>query len=280
MLRIKKIVLYLFEISLLPICISVSQADSDRTPLPPKENFHLYLLAGQSNMSGRGVVEEQDKIPHPRVLMLNQEGQWVAATEPVHYDKSGTGVGPGRTFAMSIAADDETITIGLIPSACGGSSITHWAPGAYFDQTQSHPFDDALSRTRLAMKDGTLKGILWHQGEADSTPELSPLYKHRLEVLIERFRTEFNDPQLPFIIGQLGHFPQRRWTEERQHIDRAHREIAKEVQLVGFVSSEGLTSKPDNLHFDAASQREFGQRYAEVYRELVQENDPDFPAAP
>ena len=41
--------------------------------LPAKENFQLFLLVGQSNMAGRGVVEEQDKTPHPRVLMLSKE---------------------------------------------------------------------------------------------------------------------------------------------------------------------------------------------------------------
>ncbi|HEY0109215.1 MAG TPA: sialate O-acetylesterase [Fibrella sp.] len=30
-------------------------------------NFHLYVLAGQSNMAGRGTVETVDKTPHPRV---------------------------------------------------------------------------------------------------------------------------------------------------------------------------------------------------------------------
>jgi hypothetical protein len=29
----------------------------------PREKLHLYLLAGQSNMSGRGVAEQQDRTP-------------------------------------------------------------------------------------------------------------------------------------------------------------------------------------------------------------------------
>ena len=29
----------------------------------PKEKFHLYVLAGQSNMAGRGPVEEEDRTP-------------------------------------------------------------------------------------------------------------------------------------------------------------------------------------------------------------------------
>jgi hypothetical protein len=52
--------------------------------LPPKEKFHLFLLAGQSNMAGRGTVTPQDKTPHPRVLMLNQAGEWVPAVDPMH----------------------------------------------------------------------------------------------------------------------------------------------------------------------------------------------------
>lgn len=40
--------------------------------LPAKENFHLFLLVGQSNMAGRGVIDVQDKTLNPRVLMLNK----------------------------------------------------------------------------------------------------------------------------------------------------------------------------------------------------------------
>lgn len=51
----------------------ISLLSAQEVKLPPKERFHLFLLMGQSNMAGRGVVEEQDKTPHPRVLMLNKE---------------------------------------------------------------------------------------------------------------------------------------------------------------------------------------------------------------
>jgi hypothetical protein len=49
--------------------------------------FHLFLLAGQSNMAGRGKVEPQDAEPHPRVRMLDQAGNWVPAVDPLHFDK-------------------------------------------------------------------------------------------------------------------------------------------------------------------------------------------------
>lgn len=92
--------------------------------LPPKEKFHLFLLAGQSNMAGRGAIAPEDKVPHPRVLMLDRNGNWVPAVDPVHFDKPFAGVGPGRRFAILLAESDPSITVGLIPAACGGSPLS------------------------------------------------------------------------------------------------------------------------------------------------------------
>jgi hypothetical protein len=44
----------------------------------------------------------------------------------------------------------------------GGSGIDAWAPGAYFADTKTHPYDDALARARVAQQTGTLAGIIWH----------------------------------------------------------------------------------------------------------------------
>jgi len=52
--------------------------------LPSKERFHLYLLIGQSNMAGRGAIEEQDKQPPPRVLKFTKEKTWAAGVDPPH----------------------------------------------------------------------------------------------------------------------------------------------------------------------------------------------------
>jgi hypothetical protein len=236
--------------------------------IPMKANFHLFLLAGQSNMAGRGDVEAEDKKPHPCVLMLAKDGTWQPAVDPIHYDKTVAGVGPGKTFGAILADYDTNITIGLIPAACGGSPISTWKPGAWFDQTASHPYDDAIDRARLAMKQGTLKAILWHQGESDCHDGLAPVYKTNLEQVIIRFRKDLGNPDLPVIIGQLGQFAGAPWTDYTRMVNDAHIAVAKELKNVEFVSAEGLTSRPDNLHFDSRSQREFGKRYAAAYLKL------------
>ncbi|HEX5398929.1 MAG TPA: sialate O-acetylesterase [Verrucomicrobiae bacterium] len=235
-----------------------------------KETFHVFLLAGQSNMAGRGEIEAEDRQPHPRVLMLSKDGVWQPAVDPIHYDKPSAGVGPGRTFGMVLAEADTNTTIGLIPAACGGSPISTWEPGAYFDQTDSHPYDDAIQRAKLAMKQGTLKGILWHQGESDAEEKLAPVYKARLEQLIVRFRKDLDSPDLPFIMGQLGQFEGAPWTQYTRMVNDAQIEVAQEMEQVEFVSSDGLASKGDHLHFDTGSQHEFGKRYAAAYLKTQQ----------
>jgi hypothetical protein len=239
-------------------------------PVPSKENFHLFLLAGQSNMAGRGDVEAADKTAHARVLALTKEGTWATAVDPIHYDKPMAGVGLGKTFAEVLANRDTNIVVGLIPAACGGSPISAWQPGAYFDQTTSHPYDDAIRRAKLAMQTGTLKAILWHQGESDSDARLAPAYREKLVELIARFRKDLGDPNLPVIIGQLGQFEGAPWTGHTRLVNTAQIEVARETPNVKFVSSERLTAKADNLHFDAPALREFGRRYASAYLELTQ----------
>lgn len=242
--------------------------------LPPAAQLHLFLLAGQSNMAGRGDVEPADREPLPHVIALNAAGEWVPAVDPIHWDKPSAGVGLARSFAVEYLRTHPGVTVGFIPTACGGSPIATWAPGQYFDQTNSHPYDDALARARKALEVGTLRGILWHQGESDGTPELAPRYEQALTELIARFRSELHAPKVPVVIGQLGQFAAAPWNEFTRGVDRAHQAVAAHVPLAAFVPSDGLTSKPDNLHFDARSLREFGKRYAGALAALTARQAP------
>jgi hypothetical protein len=246
-----------------------TNADDALPALPGKDVFQVILLAGQSNMAGRGEVAEADREIHPRVLMLAKDGSWQYAVDPIHYDKKMAGAGLAKSFALELVKRDPDITIGLVPAACGGSHIAHWEPGAYYEKTDSHPYDDAISRTRRAVQDGTLKAILWHQGEGDSGPGAAAVYEDKLTDLIERFREDLAEPDLPFIIGQLGQFSAKPWSSGRAQVNKAQIQVAEKVPHSAFVSSEGLTSKGDNTHFNTESLHEFGKRYAHEYLLLI-----------
>jgi hypothetical protein len=235
-------------------------------------NFHVYLLVGQSNMAGRGVPDAESKIINERILMLDSLNRWVPATDPVHFDKPAmVGVGPAIAFANSMLQKNNKIKIGLIPCAWGGSPIKVWEPGAVY-LNKAHPYDDAISRTQLAMKAGILKGIIWHQGESDNDSSRALLYIEKLSALINRFRTDLKQPGLPFVAGELGYFI------KANHINKVIHQLPGQVTNTAVVSAKDLTHKGDQLHFDTWSAREFGKRYAAAMKELqlkIEEKKPN-----
>ena len=120
-----------------------------------------------------------------------------------------------------------------------------------------------------ALPAGTLKGILWHQGESDSNAKQSGSYERKLHKLIARFRTEFKAPEVPFIVGQMGQFKERPWDEHRKLVDQVHQQLPAKVARTAFVSSDGLQHKGDKVHFNSESYRELGRRYFAVYQDLT-----------
>ncbi|MBQ8894859.1 MAG: hypothetical protein IJ043_10695 [Clostridia bacterium] len=61
-------------------------------------------------------------------------------------------------------------------------------------------------------------------------------------------------------------WPGREYPKE---LNKIFHEIAAELPRCGAVSAEGLTLKPDGLHFDSRSCRIFGSRYFQEYLKLI-----------
>jgi hypothetical protein len=225
----------------------------------PDPDFHLYLLVGQSNMAGRGPVDAASKTSHPRVMMLDQSNQWVPATDPLHFDKPAVaGVGPGFMFGQEMAAaSSRKVRIGLIPCAVGGSAIDSWQAGGYDKPTKTYPYDAAMIRARAAMQSGVIKGIIWHQGESDSSPGKAAAYLPKLLRLVADLRRDLGDDRLPFVAGELGYYK-----EAYQHINMLLPQLPRQVAHTAVVSARDLNHKGDVTHFDSASARELGKRYA------------------
>jgi neutral ceramidase len=228
----------------------------------PAKDLHLYLLAGQSNMAGRGPVELPDQVPHPRVLMLATNGEWRVALDPLHQDRVNAGVGLGSSFGRTMADRNPRIVIGLVPVAVGGSPMSRWVKGGDL-------YRQAVDQARRALSKGTLKGILWHQGENDSDiPANAESYAARLTQMIQDIRTELGIPDLPFVAGKLGQFlitDPRADTPLAGTINSQLESMVGRVPGFKLVESEYLTALPDRIHFDTASLREFGRRYAEAF---------------
>lgn len=248
---------------------AMSQTNNNATQQNQVDSsFDLYLLIGQSNMSGRGVITEKFKEEgNPDVFMLTKENTWVPAKNPLHFDKPKiAGVGPGLSFGIAMINANSKHKIGLIPSAVGGTSIDTWKPGGYDQHTKTHPYDDMLSRLKVALKSGVLKGVLWLQGEADTKPEKAADYMPKLVTLIKELRRTAGNPDLPFVAGQLG-----RYREEYQNINKVLKDLPGKISYTAVASSKGLMDKGDKTHFTSASQEKMGKRMAKKMKRLQKE---------
>lgn len=226
---------------------------------------------GQSNMAGRGIVQSIDTLTHPRVFMLDKAENWVLAKDPMHFDKPAAGVGLGLTFGKIMANADNDIKIGLIPTAVGGSSINHWYQDSLFQQTNTYPYNDMIQRAKKAMTEGTLKGILWHQGESDSNTEIDlKSYRQKFEAMLDSMKQDLGIESVPVVMGEIGYFFYPKAPNAKQ-INVVIAEIAASQKCIGVVTAEGLNDKGDSTHFDSDSYHTLGVRYAAKMQEIQSE---------
>ncbi|SEJ04128.1 protein of unknown function [Dyadobacter sp. SG02] len=222
----------------------------------------LYLLIGQSNMAGRGATDAASTPDSPKMWTINRQNEWKMAADPLHQDKPAVvGVGPGLTFAQEILKKHPGRPIGLIPCAVGGSGIDDWQPGVRHEQTGIYAYDEMLARVKEAQKRGTIKGIIWHQGESDSSPEKKDAYAAKLADFFKRLRRDTHTENVPLVVGTLGDFYVAK-NPDAAFINAVITDYAKNNKLVSLASASGLTHKGDDTHFDTASARELGRRYA------------------
>lgn len=240
------------------------------SPKEKEEGMDLYLLIGQSNMAGRGVLDSA-MLDLSNIYVINKENQWVDAKEPIHYDKSVAGTSLAASFAI-IVRDNSGKKIGLIPCAIGGTSIDVWMPDVVDPVTKIMPYNTTIARTKEALKSGQLKGILWHQGESDSKDERYLNYSAKFDSLFNNLSKDLaiNIDTIPVIVGEIGtFFSSQPQNKEALCIDSILHEKAKRKNIY-CVSSEELTDKGDSTHFDTESYRELGVRYAKAY-EIVKQ---------
>ncbi|NDW19782.1 sialate O-acetylesterase [Dysgonomonas sp. 216] len=233
-----------------------------------QQNMDLYLLIGQSNMAGRGDIDDEP-LNLENIYMMDKNDQWVQAHEPIHFDKAAAGAGLAATFAMEVRGQDRVI--GLIPCAIGGSRIELWVPEAFDKGTGFMPYDDAIRRTKEALKRGNLKAILWHQGESNSSRNRYNEYEEKFEALLANLSRDLSIDidTIPVITGELGHFFVTKGSLDDNkglYINSTHHRLAQKKINRYCVSSAGLTHRGDQTHFDTPSLRELGKRYAEAYK--------------
>lgn len=258
------------------------------------DRYDIYLLAGQSNMDGRGQVSklspEQVKPLKDAIIFYRNvdasSDRWQTLAPgfsvPPKYkgDLPSPTFGPEIGFARSMLKAKPERKLALIKGSKGGTNLrSDWKPGEHGDPASQGPrYRDFVETIRIATKQlrqrgdqYSFRGLLWHQGESDSK---SGTEKHqgRLKKLIARIREDVGVPDLPVVVGEVFD------NGKRDKVRAAIQQVAAEDATVGLVTSEGTQTSDPGTHFDAASLLLLGQRYSKVVRKLPAPKAVESPA--
>jgi hypothetical protein len=242
--------------------------------------LQLFLLAGQSNMSGYGSVPEQQAID-PRIFVFGNDYRWRLAREPLDAETdqvdlvsldANARLGPGMAFARTLVAQEPEMLIGLIPCARGDTTITEWQRSL----DDNSLYGSCLKRARAASPMGELAGILFFQGESDAVDALrfpdrdkvSVGYAEAFMRLVEAFRTDLGQPQLPLVFAQIGSHTSPEaytaWTTVQAEQARV------ELPCSAMIITSDLALQ-DHVHFTTESYITIGERFAVAMQAVLQQ---------
>lgn len=242
---------------------SACQSGRQAAAIDSKKETWVFLLAGQSNMAGRGIVETQDMVTNDKILTIDKNYNIVKAREPIHfYEPNLKGVDCGLSFAKALLKEvDESVNILIIPTAVGGSAIGQWLGDSVHRNVKL--LTNFREKMAFAKTKGTVKGILWHQGESDANAQLIPQYQNNLKKLFGIFRSYADNDKLPIILGELGSYSKT--PDNWNAINIIIKAYVNSDPYTALVNTQDLKHKGDFIHFDSEGQRLMGQRYAEAY---------------
>lgn len=274
----------------------------------PDTNFHIYILFGQSNMAGpcdndNATAAARDPKPEdcdttkrvkvlawgdcsgrnsaacPSLALKRTFDQWYTAFPPYH--NCHEGIGPADYFGkILLDSIREDISIGFVPCALSGQKIEVFMKGQNAkidDHTQpkngsksisSGGYEWMIKRAKLAQQSGVIKGILLHQGEANSGE--GDAWVTKVKGIVANMRQDLGIGDVPFIAGELIQDPAA--DQSAKNLNPYVNKLPDQITNCAVASSKGFVVRPGDtyrLHFSCAGVREFSQRYAQAFLKLA-----------
>jgi hypothetical protein len=249
------------------IIIGFYSCQKDRSPsgLERVVKYDIFPIIGQSNAyNGYGLDYNLDKT----VLQIKQLGRFginnykvITGKDPLEHHIIAPGCNSFAThFALKYVQQygHTGRDVLLIPGAKNSSSFVNsqWRKGDTL-------YNDIVRRVKYVLETypgSEIKAFLWHQGESDITD----------------MRRDVAGPKgdsIPFILGGMVPY----WVDlrpDRKITDSVIAETIIRLPSIGYANARSpfIIAKSDNtvndIHFDAAGQRELGKRYFEAYQKL------------
>ena len=170
--------------------------------IPKSGKFRVFVLMGQSNMTGAARANEL-KPPytdrHDRIRIW-ANGRWEFFVPSVRF-------GPGVSMARQLAEHWPDDTIGIIKVASGGTGIRgfekNWSferADLTFDGKKGSLYVDLMNAVAEAgrISNPEFSGFVWKQGAADGTKKvLGNEYYDTFKQLVSDIRKDLGVPDLP-----------------------------------------------------------------------------------
>ena len=252
------------------------------------QNFHIYLCFGQSNMEGEAPIESQDIFNNKRFQIISSvdcqtrhTGEWMIATPPL--SRCYVGLGPIDYFGHTLTEKlNDSIRIGAVIVAISGTKIDLFLKDsceAYmkkminkssdmiklYDLYGGNPYKRFIDVAKMAQKDGIIKGILLHQGEANLGDSL---WIKKVNSIYNDIITELHleKDSVPLLAGEVLQ------TGIASRMNETINQLPSINPNFHIVSSDSITDALDdglNVHFTSEGYREMGRRYANKMIELL-----------
>jgi hypothetical protein len=231
---------------LLVIAAVAGAAGSTRAGAAP---FRVFVLAGQSNMVGRGEPVWNGTGPVPGVVAWNGSA-WVQGSDPLPaLSDTVVGVGPGMTFGAEVLRYSPPGTVvGLIDCASGSTSIGDWQPDGVLYQR-------CVSAVHAA--GGQVSGFLFLEGETEADDgDGGRGWTNGFANLERRVLSDFGS--IPILLGQIGTLGKRELYQQQIRDEQAgYAATHPEVELVT------TTDLPSNgSHYTIDGYKMLGLRFA------------------
>jgi hypothetical protein len=266
----------------------------------------VFLLAGQSNMAGEGgytdymapnqnpwTLPPYDDADLPCPAPYNQPldavkfwnyapdtlvnhshsagvgNGWIALQNG--YGNRDDGFGPELSFGAKLHQIYPNDDIYLVKYAVGGTNLGYqWNP-ANTDAGALYPLfkarvNAALSKLVQDGKTPTVAGMIWMQGEDDSTiPSYAVNYGMNLRNFITSVRTDFNAPDMRFVAGRISYMSEK-WAPRSQidFVRNAQWNIGSLVPNTACVNTDDLEWAFYG-HYGTQGQIDLGNRFADQF---------------
>lgn len=242
----------------------------------------VWLCSGQSNMEftmrknskmkrpvveGHNPVDELQYAKNPAIRIFLVNRKTLSKPDSLHAGWSEARdsalrvfSAPAYFFARDLYANLH-VPVGVISSAVPGSAIEPWIPEEAFCKIsffKGKKIDNDPGKFYQPMihplAPYTLKGFVWYQGETNCFLKETLQYTYKMKALIDTWRADWNDGDLPFYYVQIAPFKYSEskgkvvLSKEKLPEFREAQAAALKIPYTGMIVTTDLADNLNDIH--------------------------------